>query len=174
MATYSSILAWRIPGMREPVGLLSMGSHKVGHDWSDLAAAAGIGRIKMSCPSTLGYCQTTCKTLNPSWAPNRGEIPVLLYFFLSPNSYFHPPWVLVKSSLFPVLFLPFHSSQHNVFKTVVWDGGPVAMAVFSKMPPGSFTPQAGSIRWVSESRKDSPQTPAEAVYKGVGTGGLRS
>ena len=32
MATYSSVLAWRIPGMGEPGGLLSMGSHRVGHD----------------------------------------------------------------------------------------------------------------------------------------------
>ena len=40
MATHSSILAWRIPGMWEPGGLPSMGSHRVGHDWSDLAAAA--------------------------------------------------------------------------------------------------------------------------------------
>ena len=40
MATQSSVLAWRIPGMGEPGGLLSMGSHRVGHDWSDLAAAA--------------------------------------------------------------------------------------------------------------------------------------
>ena len=32
MATHSSILAWRIPGTREPGGLLSMGSHRVGHD----------------------------------------------------------------------------------------------------------------------------------------------
>jgi len=40
MATHSSILAWRIPGMGEPVGLPSMGSHRVGHDWLDLAAAA--------------------------------------------------------------------------------------------------------------------------------------
>ena len=38
MATHSSILAWRIPGMAEPGGLPSMGSHRVGHDWSDLAA----------------------------------------------------------------------------------------------------------------------------------------
>ena len=37
MATHSSILAWRIPGTEEPSGLLSMGSHRVGHDWSDLA-----------------------------------------------------------------------------------------------------------------------------------------
>ena len=40
MATHSSFLAWRIPGMVEPGGLPSMGSHRVGHDWSDLAAAA--------------------------------------------------------------------------------------------------------------------------------------
>ena len=40
MATHSSVLAWRIPGMGEPGGLLSMGSHRVGHDGSDLAAAA--------------------------------------------------------------------------------------------------------------------------------------
>ena len=40
MATHSGVLAWRIPGMGEPGGLLSMGSHRVGHDCSDLAAAA--------------------------------------------------------------------------------------------------------------------------------------
>ena len=41
MATHSSVLAWRIPGIAEPGGLLSMGSHRVRHDWSTLAAAAG-------------------------------------------------------------------------------------------------------------------------------------
>ena len=40
MATHSSILAWRIPGTGEPGGLPSMGSHRVGHNWSNLAAAA--------------------------------------------------------------------------------------------------------------------------------------
>ena len=40
MATHSSVLAWRIPGTEETGGLLSMGSHRVGHDWCDLAAAA--------------------------------------------------------------------------------------------------------------------------------------
>ena len=40
MATHSSVLAWRIPGTAEPGELPSMGSHGVGHDWSDLAAAA--------------------------------------------------------------------------------------------------------------------------------------
>ena len=40
MVTHTNVLAWRIPGMGEPGGLPSMGSHRVGHDWSDLAAAA--------------------------------------------------------------------------------------------------------------------------------------
>ena len=40
MATHSSVLAWRIPGMAGPGGLRSMGLHRVRHDWSDLAAAA--------------------------------------------------------------------------------------------------------------------------------------
>ena len=39
MATHSSILAWRTPGVGNPGGQPSMGSHRVGHDWSDLAAA---------------------------------------------------------------------------------------------------------------------------------------
>ena len=40
MATHSSVIAWRIPGTGEPGGLPSMGSHRVRHDWSNLAAAA--------------------------------------------------------------------------------------------------------------------------------------
>ena len=39
MVTHSSVLAWRIPGTAEPRGLPSMGSHRIGHDWSDLSAA---------------------------------------------------------------------------------------------------------------------------------------
>ena len=66
MATHSSVLAWRIPGTGEPGGLPSMGSHRVGHDWSDLAAAAaaavggGGGLVSKSCltlviPWTVAY-----------------------------------------------------------------------------------------------------------------------
>ena len=50
MAIHSSVLAWRIPGTGEPGGLPSMGSHRVGHEWSDLAAAA---------VSTLSFLQST-------------------------------------------------------------------------------------------------------------------
>ena len=48
MATHSSVLAWRIPGKGEPGGLPSMGSHRVGHNCSDLAAAAASGAAAMS------------------------------------------------------------------------------------------------------------------------------
>ena len=57
MATHSSVLAWRIPGMGEPGGLLSMGSHRVGHDWSDLAvAAAALERPLCKSECHLSYC----------------------------------------------------------------------------------------------------------------------
>ena len=51
MATHSSVLAWRIPGTGEPGGLPSMGSHRVGHDWSDLAAAAAAVVLRHLCPT---------------------------------------------------------------------------------------------------------------------------
>jgi len=62
MATHSSVLAWRIPGTGEPGGLLSLGSHRVGHDWSDLAAAAA------ACPAT-SLARGTCMLCSccPSW-----------------------------------------------------------------------------------------------------------
>ena len=48
MATHSSVLAWRIPGEGEPGGLPSMGSHRSGHDWSDIAAVGiYISKIKI-------------------------------------------------------------------------------------------------------------------------------
>ena len=58
MATHSSVLAWRIPGMAEPGGLPSMGSHRVGHDWSDLAstaAAAAAASPNLSYMTSAAY-----------------------------------------------------------------------------------------------------------------------
>ena len=60
MATHSSVLAWRIPGTGEPGGLPSMGSHRVRHEWSDLAAAA------------VFSCLVTSSSLQPhGWRPSR-------------------------------------------------------------------------------------------------------
>ena len=82
MATHSSILAWRIPGTEEPGGLLSMGLHRVRHDWSDLAALVfkldswfpGVGNgypLQYSLPgefhdlkSLVGYSPWGCKELD--------------------------------------------------------------------------------------------------------------
>ena len=64
MATHSSILAWRIPGMGEPGGLLSLWSHRVGHDWSDLAAAAAAAasdKAKVKFPQS---CPTLCNPMD--------------------------------------------------------------------------------------------------------------
>ena len=57
MATHSSVLAWRIPGTGKPGGLPSMGLHRVGHDWSDLAAAAAVyyfPLLRYSCLFSAG------------------------------------------------------------------------------------------------------------------------
>ena len=53
MAPHSSVLAWRIPGMGEPGGLPSMRSHRVRHNWSDLAAAEGKSPGKLQLISFL-------------------------------------------------------------------------------------------------------------------------
>ena len=65
MATHSSVLAWRIRGTGEPGGLPSMGWHRVGHDWSDLAAAAAVfPLIRESVQGT-----TLHLVVMPSWFP---------------------------------------------------------------------------------------------------------
>ena len=74
MATHSSVLAWRIPGTGEPGGLLSMGSHRVGHNWSDLAAAAAaacIARVHAQ------LCPTFCNPMDciPSGSSLHGDSP---------------------------------------------------------------------------------------------------
>ena len=58
MATHSSVLAWRIPGKGEPGGLPSMGSHRVGHEWSDAAAAAAAaaGWIDFTIKDNIDHC----------------------------------------------------------------------------------------------------------------------
>ena len=55
MATHSSVIAWRIPERAEPGGPSSMGSHRVGHDWSDAAAAAAAGSsVVKNSPANAG------------------------------------------------------------------------------------------------------------------------
>ena len=76
MATHSSVLAWRIPGMGEPGGLPSMGSHRVRHDWNDLAAAAASIFTQSQIPLWPHYLlgMTLSKLLVTSW-----EFSLLVY-----------------------------------------------------------------------------------------------
>ena len=71
MATHSSVLAWRIPGMGEPGGLPPMGLHRVGHDWSDLALALESKHKFTSLPH-LRTCQQVkvCLTLLNQTCPS--------------------------------------------------------------------------------------------------------
>ena len=65
MATHSSTLAWQIPWMEEPGGLPSMGSHGVGHDWSDLAAALAADIVTYNFSKSIGKSlQVFAKFLN--------------------------------------------------------------------------------------------------------------
>ena len=77
MATYSSVLAWRIPGTGEPGGLPSMGSHRVGHDWSDLAAVAAAAVGAMKCSSLYSFNSLASSHLlsHPSHT-----VPALVYW----------------------------------------------------------------------------------------------
>ena len=71
MATHS-VIAWRIPGTEEPGGLPSMGSHRVGHDWSDLAAYNGIG-FPHSSFSKESIFNAGDPGLIPGWGRSPGE-----------------------------------------------------------------------------------------------------
>ena len=55
MATHSSVLAWRIPWTEEPGGLQSMGSHRVGHDGSDLACMHALEKEMVTHSSVLAW-----------------------------------------------------------------------------------------------------------------------
>ena len=66
MATHSSVLAWRITGTGEPSGMPSMGSHRVRHDWSNLAAAAAAG-LESGEQSSAPSCNPSAFH-DPFWA----------------------------------------------------------------------------------------------------------
>ena len=75
MATHSRVLAWSIPGMGEPGGLPSMGSHRVGHNWSDLAAAAATEILKGNTEGQQELCSVSEIRLSQQQlggGPNKG------------------------------------------------------------------------------------------------------
>jgi len=89
MATQSSVLAWGIPGTGKPGGLLSIGSHRVGHDWSNLAVAAA-GHGQFSHWRQHFNLQTQCHPVlkpNPEMKKSIAEISSSLW--LSPSELWH-------------------------------------------------------------------------------------
>ena len=90
MATHSSVLAWRTPGTAEPGGLPSVGLHRVGHDWRDLAAAAHL---------CLYFCLAnkfiSTIFLDPTFIH---EYTIFVFFLLTYNS-FGPHYKSLKWTL---------------------------------------------------------------------------
>ena len=66
MAAHSNILVWRIPGMGEPGGLPSLGLHRVGHDWSSLAAVAAMMFISLASTRLTATFQFSCSVMSNS------------------------------------------------------------------------------------------------------------
>ena len=107
MATHSSVLAWKIPGMGEPGGLSSLGSHRVRHDWSNLAAAA--------------YClvhrrnSKDWKWLSLEWSNNSHFLQVMwgwIYFWV--KSYILHSTIGCKDCSSPM------QMERNVARSCVW------------------------------------------------------
>ena len=99
MATHSSTLAWRIPWMEEPGGLPSLGSHRVGHDWSDLAAAAA-AHCRQHNDVSLSYRDINVSYLFDKWSicgweqadkVSRKDCRIEGFFFLSIPCPLMPP-----------------------------------------------------------------------------------
>ena len=121
MATHSSVLTWRIPGTGEPGGLPPMGSHRVGHNWSDLAAAAG-------------YRESTCNSGDHSSIPGLGRYAGEGKVFRTPVFWpgefhgLHSPWGCKESDMTEWLTLHLclcpllcHPELHADLHSLTWE-----------------------------------------------------
>ena len=108
----SITLAWRIPGTEASVGLPSMGSHKVGHDWSNLAAGAAACTLytervgAYDVPHKREVCKFYCESSN--YRESRIFHNTILYFKVQPgflkylnNFQFSSVQLLSRVSLWP-------------------------------------------------------------------------
>ena len=89
MAAHSSVLAWRIPGTGKPGGLPSMGSHRVRHNWSDLAAAEYIKKRRQWHPTPVllpgkSHGQRSPVGCSP-WGRSESDRTEQLHFQFSPS-----------------------------------------------------------------------------------------
>ena len=120
MATHSSVLAWRIPGTAEPGGLPSMGSHRAGQDWSDLAAAAE--------PLTHTHTHTHTHTLSLSLSLLYKTKTVKYLVNLKMN------WESMK--VFPEFKFSYHQSMKSLAENWYYDGkSPITWSGIYKFLP---------------------------------------
>ena len=105
MATHSSVLAWRIPGMGEPGELPSMGLHRFAHDWSDLGAAVteedletSSGWVSESPFSTQDNWTSTNKGTPSDQEDTHPVVPLISSLHST-----HLPWILFKPAPEPIL-----------------------------------------------------------------------
>ena len=99
MATHSSLLAWRIPGTREPGGLPSLGSHRVRHEWSDLAIAAAI--VVIIANNNIISQRHTLTSLTLTDFPSHYYLFLYIWVvvqLLSLVWFFATPWTVVRQA----------------------------------------------------------------------------
>ena len=129
MATHSSVLAWRIPGTGEPGGLPSVGSHGVGHDWSNLAPASQVDSLPPGLPGkpTCSYifkhkCKFIYRIISKKWTARWNGKKMV--------------WIdIAKNCLSEMLFCWPHNFVCSVTQScpALWD--PMDCS-----PPGSYAP----------------------------------
>ena len=107
MATHSSVFAWRIPEMGKPGALPSMGSHRVGHNWSDLAAAAAAAdiRYKYSFWEALMFLNGLS---NFTWD------------MTSLNKTWNASYICRKINLYMHAYIHIHVAIHKEYNLPVW------------------------------------------------------
>ena len=131
--THSSVLAWRIPGTGKPGGLPSMGLHRVGHDWGNLAAAAEKEKISLVCFLLLLKRDKNVwhlQAISSIWRP-LAFLPVTLSLLCRsfPLSWLTPqgrgPCPQILCILFCLYHSPYLIPRRLICLSEVWDHLPV-------------------------------------------------
>ena len=148
MAPYSSTVAWKIPWMGEPGGLPSIRSHRVGHDWSDLAAAAAAAAV--SHGSTPGHSVLMSERLSA------------LVFWKSST------WLMGKSPCSSFLITSFTPGRLAHSLESVWkkkkNKVSESLSFHSPPPPPLLLLFARLLSYVIESRRFDPEGESKWTY----------
>ena len=151
MATHSSILSWRIPGTEEPSGLPSMELHRVGHDWSDLAAAAA--GIVLSTFLALSYpvlqqsfvIKICIVPKHNEWAKGGSKLPSNLLLVSAREPEFKPWSLRLLNTTF--FHIPTLKLQNYSTHRVSWHWGDHYCGHLATLPPACYHP-SGKEKWV--------------------------